>query len=158
MKASTTLFVSTLALAGAAVFASPALARQSEHPPAPETQPFVSTLSRAEVAAEAARNAGGIVAMAGWAMVQSEKETDGRIERTRKEGNRVVHERISKTGGESEYSVIVGNRFMVSAEGRGVARPDRARRAEMRRTHPPPSGAGGAQRRTGNAAPSPVPV
>lgn len=55
MKASTTLFVSTLALAGAAVFASPALARQSEHPPAPETQPFVSTLSRAEVAAEAAR-------------------------------------------------------------------------------------------------------
>lgn len=68
--------------------------------------------------------AGGLMAMAGWGMVQSEKETDGRIERTRKEGNRMVHERISKSGGESEYSVIVGNRFVVSAEGRGVAFDD----------------------------------
>ena len=65
--------------------------------------------------------AAGLMGLAGWAMVQSEKEDGNRIERTRKEGDRFVHERISKTGGENEFSVIVGNRFMVDARGRGVS-------------------------------------
>jgi len=65
--------------------------------------------------------AAGLMGIAGWAMVQGEKEDDRRIERTRKEGDRLVHEKISKTGGQNEFSVIVGNRFMVEAEGRGVS-------------------------------------
>jgi len=64
--------------------------------------------------------AAGLMGLAGWAMVQSEKEDDRRIERTRKEGDRLVHEKISKTGGDNEFSVIVANRFMVEAHGRGV--------------------------------------
>ena len=38
----------------------------------------------------------------------------------RREGNRVVREEISKRGGSNEYSVILADRFMVSAEGQGV--------------------------------------
>ena len=65
--------------------------------------------------------AAGLMGLAGWAMVQGEKEDDRRIERTRKEGDRLIHEKISKTGGDNEFSVIVGNRFMVDARGRGVS-------------------------------------
>jgi len=65
--------------------------------------------------------AAGLMGLAGWAMVQSEKEDDRRIERSRKEGGRFVHETISKTGGDHKYSVIVGNRFVVDARGRGVS-------------------------------------
>jgi hypothetical protein len=65
--------------------------------------------------------AAGLMGLAGWAMVQSEKEDDRRIERSRKEGGRFVHETISKTGGDNKYSVIVGNRFVVDARGRGVS-------------------------------------
>ena len=68
--------------------------------------------------------AGGLMGIAGWAMVQGDKEDANGIERTRKEGSRLVHERISKTGGENEFTVVVGNRFVVSAEGRGVTIDD----------------------------------
>jgi uncharacterized membrane protein len=64
--------------------------------------------------------AAGLMGLAGWAMAQGEKENDSRIERTRKEGDRLVHEKISKTGGSNELSIILGNRFMVEAQGRGV--------------------------------------
>lgn len=65
--------------------------------------------------------AAGLMGLAGWAMVQSEKENDRGIERTRKEGDRFVHERISKTGGSHEFSVIVGSRFIVNARGSGMS-------------------------------------
>ena len=32
---------------------------------------------------------------------------------------RIVHEKTSKTGGPSEYAVVVGERFIVSATGQG---------------------------------------
>jgi hypothetical protein len=38
----------------------------------------------------------------------------------RREGNRLVREEISKRGGTNTYSVILADRFVVSAEGRGV--------------------------------------
>jgi hypothetical protein len=65
--------------------------------------------------------ASALVAFAGWAGVQGEKEDDRRIERTRKEGGRLVHEKISKTGGGNEFGVVLGERFVVSAKGRGVS-------------------------------------
>lgn len=65
--------------------------------------------------------AGGLMALAGWAGVQGEKESNGRVERTRKDGNRLVREEYDKRGGSAEYTVIVGDRFVVEARGQGVA-------------------------------------
>jgi hypothetical protein len=64
--------------------------------------------------------ASGLMGLASWMNIQGEKEDDQGSERTTKVGNRLVHERISKTGGENEFSIVLGERFMVSAKGRGV--------------------------------------
>jgi hypothetical protein len=65
--------------------------------------------------------AAGLMGLAGWATLgTSEKENDSRIERMRKEGNRMVHEQISKKGGSNEYTVILADRFMVSGKGSGI--------------------------------------
>ena len=64
--------------------------------------------------------AGGLMGLAGWMNIQGEKESNGRIERTRREGNRMVHEEVSKRGGDNEYTVVLGDRFVVSARGEGI--------------------------------------
>ena len=64
--------------------------------------------------------AGGLMGMAGWMNVQGEREDGSRIERTKREGNRMVHEEISKSGGDNEYTLVLGDRFIVSARGQGV--------------------------------------
>jgi MFS family permease len=64
--------------------------------------------------------AAGLVGLASWMGVQGERENDKRREVTRKEGNRMVHEEVSKTGGNNKYAVVLANRFVVSADGKGV--------------------------------------
>ena len=66
--------------------------------------------------------AAGLMGLAAWAAVgaSSESENDQRVERMRREGTRLVREEISKRGGTNTYSVILGDRFVVSAEGDGV--------------------------------------
>jgi len=66
--------------------------------------------------------AAGLTGLAGWAMLgtTAESENDARIERMRREGNRMVREEISKKGGTNSYSVILADRFVVSGQGRGV--------------------------------------
>jgi hypothetical protein len=66
--------------------------------------------------------AAGLMGLAAWGAVGagSESENDQRIERMRREGNRLVREQISKRGGTNEYAVILADRFMVEAEGEGV--------------------------------------
>ena len=66
--------------------------------------------------------ASGLMGLAGWATLgaSQESEDDQRIERMRREGNRVVREEISKRGGTNSYSVILADRFMVEAHGQGV--------------------------------------
>ena len=66
--------------------------------------------------------AAGLTGLAGWAALgaTSESESSDRVERMRREGNRLVREEISKRGGTNTYSVILADRFMVSAEGQGV--------------------------------------
>ena len=65
--------------------------------------------------------AAGLTGLAAWAMVgASESENDQRIERMRREGNRMVREEVSKRGGTNTYTVILADRFVVSAEGKGV--------------------------------------
>jgi hypothetical protein len=62
----------------------------------------------------------GIMGLAGWVGLQGEREDDNRMERTRKEGTRMVHEEVSKKGGTNKYAVVLGDRFVVSASGNGV--------------------------------------
>jgi hypothetical protein len=61
--------------------------------------------------------AAGLVGLASWMGVQGEKENAQRRESTRKEGNRLVHEEVSKQGGSNKYTVILGDRFVVTAQG-----------------------------------------
>lgn len=62
--------------------------------------------------------AAGLLGMAAWLGVQGEKEDSNRREATRREGNRVVHEEVDKRSGRSEYTVVIANRFVVTAEGK----------------------------------------
>jgi hypothetical protein len=63
----------------------------------------------------------GLVGIAAWAGVMGEKENDESVERTRKEGDRIVHEKRSKrAGGSNEFALVLGGRFVVTAKGDGV--------------------------------------
>ena len=62
--------------------------------------------------------AAGLVGMAAWLGVTGEKEDSNRREVTRRDGTRMVHEEVDKRSGQSEYTVVVANRFVVSAEGK----------------------------------------
>ena len=59
----------------------------------------------------------GLVGLASWVGVQGEKDDDSGTERTQKVNGRLVHERMSKTGGLNEFGIVLGERFMVSATG-----------------------------------------
>ncbi len=65
--------------------------------------------------------AAGLMSLASWANVQGEKEDQYGSERTQKIDGRMVHERVSKSGGSNEYSVLLGERFMVGVKGQGVS-------------------------------------
>lgn len=68
-----------------------------------------------------AGGAGAMMGLASWmGAMNMEKEDDHAAERTRREGNRLVHERRAKKGGDNEYSVVVADRFVVKAVGTGV--------------------------------------
>jgi hypothetical protein len=62
----------------------------------------------------------GLVGLASWAGIEGEKEDDNGSEKTHKVGGRLVHEKISKRGGSNEFGLVLGDRFLVSANGRGV--------------------------------------
>jgi len=64
--------------------------------------------------------AAGLMAFAGWANVEGTKEEGSRTERTGREGGRFVHEQWDSADRRGEYSVIVGDRFVVKVEGRAA--------------------------------------
>jgi Yip1-like protein len=64
--------------------------------------------------------AAGLMGLASWMGVQGEHEDSNRREVTRNDNGRLVHEQVDKHGGMNKYSVVVGERFVVSASGAGV--------------------------------------
>ena len=62
----------------------------------------------------------GLMGLASWAGVEGEKEDERGSEKTQKVGGRLVHERMSKTGGTNEFGIVLGDRFVVSARGDGL--------------------------------------
>lgn len=61
-----------------------------------------------------------LMAMAGFALMESEKESADGYEKSGKADGRVYRERLSKSAREASYALIVGDRFMVEAEGHGL--------------------------------------
>jgi hypothetical protein len=59
-------------------------------------------------------------ALAAWAMIEREQETDSGYEKMGKVDGRPVHEKFNKNNKDGEYSVVVGNRFLVEARGHQV--------------------------------------
>lgn len=63
---------------------------------------------------------GGLAAVAGWANMTGEKEDANGSERTYKQGNRTIRERISKTSKRTEIDMMLANGVMLEARGEGV--------------------------------------
>lgn len=61
--------------------------------------------------------AAGLMAFAGWAQLEGTREEGTRTERTAREDGRVIHEQWDSADGDGEYTMIVGNRFVVKVEG-----------------------------------------
>lgn len=68
--------------------------------------------------------ASGLLGLAGWMALQGEREDDNGTERTQNVDGRLVHEKSSKRGGPNEFTIVLGNRFVVSAKGNGVELAD----------------------------------
>ena len=62
----------------------------------------------------------GLAAMAGWANMTMDKETDGKVEKVYKDGARTVHEEYQKDGSRGEVTVILANGVIVEVEGNGI--------------------------------------
>ena len=74
---------------------------------------------RVELEVSDVGGAGGMLAFAGWAMVQGEKQDEYGSEKTGKVDGRLVHEK-SRKDGRNEYNIVLGERFIVTAKGNGV--------------------------------------
>lgn len=59
----------------------------------------------------------GMLGLASWIGVEGEKQSDSGSERTQKVDGRLIHEKVSNTGGRNEFAVVLGDRFVVSASG-----------------------------------------
>ena len=76
----------------------------------------------------------GLAAMAGWANMTMDKETDGKVEKVYKDGARTVHEEYRKDGSHGEVDRHSGQR----RDRRGRRQPDRRRDAEKGARRPRP--------------------
>jgi hypothetical protein len=62
----------------------------------------------------------GLMAIAAWANVEQDKESDSGYERTSKQNGQFVHEQWDRESNSGEFQVIVGNRFAVKVTGTGT--------------------------------------
>ena len=64
---------------------------------------------------------GALIGLAGWASVSGEQEDENMREKTGKVNGRLVHEKQYKRGGgQNEFSIVLGERFVVSAKSSAV--------------------------------------
>ena len=68
-------------------------------------------------------SASGLMSLASWATLREEREDDNGSERTHKVDGRLVHEKVSRHGA-NEFSIVLGDRFVVEAQGTGVTLPE----------------------------------
>jgi hypothetical protein len=68
-------------------------------------------------------SASGLMSLASWAALREEREDDNGSERTHKVDGRLVHEKVSRSGA-TEFSIVLGDRFVVAAHGTGVTLPE----------------------------------
>lgn len=61
--------------------------------------------------------AAGFMAMAGWANIEKSSEEGSRTERVGREGDRIVKEAWDSDAKSGEYTLVVGNRFIVEVKG-----------------------------------------
>ncbi|MCS6948102.1 MAG: YIP1 family protein [Steroidobacteraceae bacterium] len=64
--------------------------------------------------------AGGLMALAGWAAIEMDRETDGRRERIYRDGARTIQEEWDPQNRSGRYSVILGQRFIATARGEDI--------------------------------------
>jgi hypothetical protein len=76
--------------------------------------------SRISLSINDSAGAGGLMGLAGAMNVNSSSETATGYEKVTTTGGRMVQERYDRQGRSGEYSILVGSRFMVQAEGSGV--------------------------------------
>lgn len=62
-------------------------------------------------------SAQGVMLMAGWASIESEKQTETGYEKTAKVDGRIVHEEWDTARKSGEYSVVLGERFIAKISG-----------------------------------------
>jgi hypothetical protein len=62
-------------------------------------------------------SAKGMLALAGWAGAESDKETDHGYDKTYKQDGRLVHEQWDSQSKRGEYSIVLGDRFTVKVSG-----------------------------------------
>jgi Yip1 domain len=64
-----------------------------------------------------AGTAKGLLALADWAGIENESETDTGYEKTYRADGRLVHEQWDREGKHGEYAVVLGDRFTVKVSG-----------------------------------------
>ncbi|MEP7096448.1 MAG: Yip1 family protein, partial [Dokdonella sp.] len=62
-------------------------------------------------------SAKGMLALAGWAGTESDKETDHGYDKTYKQDGRLIHEQWDSQSKSGEYSIVLGDRFTVKVSG-----------------------------------------
>lgn len=62
-------------------------------------------------------SAKGLLALAGFAALGTEKESDGRYEKTYRQGDRLVTEKWDRNDRHGEFGMIIGDRFSVKVSG-----------------------------------------
>lgn len=64
---------------------------------------------------------GAMMGMAAWSMIDVDKETENGYEKTGKMGDHKSYEKYDNGGKDGEIAVLIKNRFVVTAKGRGVS-------------------------------------
>jgi hypothetical protein len=59
----------------------------------------------------------GLMALASWASIEQDRQTNTGFERTYRANNRILHEVWDQSSMHGEFSIITSNRFMVKVEG-----------------------------------------